>query len=260
MLDATYDIIEELVTLSHDGNGWSKELNVVSWNYAPQKFDLRYWAPDHTQPGNGVTLTPAEAREVLEALAPRLGYSLVKDDVETAKVEQISQLLPEPLLSAHELPQNIAAHIKKECDSFASEMREKIDGADLGDCFGPTVRSYKQSDIDRLEEEYRNTVSSIDECANKIAAYCETSDSFDISLSRIKELIDNIVSAEFEWISKRIEIADIAEAAFAIEAQAPHDKSESTDECISVMKRYFINRAQDIQNVLGVLSAFKFAS
>ena len=37
-----------------------KELNRVSFNGAPAKYDIRTWSPDHTKMGKGITLTSEE--------------------------------------------------------------------------------------------------------------------------------------------------------------------------------------------------------
>ena len=51
----SYEIIEEIAVLSENNKGWRKELNLVSWNGRPPKFDLRDWAPDHEKMGKGLT-------------------------------------------------------------------------------------------------------------------------------------------------------------------------------------------------------------
>ena len=42
-----FEIVESIVTLSTERSGWTKELNLVSFNDAPPKYDLRTWDPDH---------------------------------------------------------------------------------------------------------------------------------------------------------------------------------------------------------------------
>lgn len=56
----SYEIVEEIAVLSESPKGWRKELNLVSWNGRPPKFDLREWAPDHTKMGKGITLSNEE--------------------------------------------------------------------------------------------------------------------------------------------------------------------------------------------------------
>ncbi|KHD46052.1 YdbC family protein [Streptococcus hongkongensis] len=60
MAEFTFTIEEHLITLSENDKGWTKELNRVSFNGAPAKWDIRTWSPDHTKMGKGITLTNDE--------------------------------------------------------------------------------------------------------------------------------------------------------------------------------------------------------
>ena len=60
MADIKYEITEHIAVLSTSSRGWNKELNLVSWNDRPAKYDLREWAPDHSRMGKGVTLSAEE--------------------------------------------------------------------------------------------------------------------------------------------------------------------------------------------------------
>jgi len=60
MADIKYDIIEEIGVLSENARGWRKELNLISWNGAKPKYDIRDWSPDHEKMGKGITLTEEE--------------------------------------------------------------------------------------------------------------------------------------------------------------------------------------------------------
>lgn len=64
MADIKYEIVEELGVLSENARGWRKELNLVSWNGAQPKYDLRDWAPEHEKMGKGITLTLDEVKEL----------------------------------------------------------------------------------------------------------------------------------------------------------------------------------------------------
>ena len=63
-----FEIIEHLGILSTSSGGWQKELNRVSWNNGPAKFDLRSWSPDHEKMGKGITLTEEEMNQLLKIL------------------------------------------------------------------------------------------------------------------------------------------------------------------------------------------------
>lgn len=67
MADFTFEIEEELLVLSTDRNGWTKELNRVSFNGAAAKYDIRSWSPDHSKMGKGITLTNEEFQKLVEA-------------------------------------------------------------------------------------------------------------------------------------------------------------------------------------------------
>ena len=62
-----YEIVEELGVLSTGPKGWTKELNLISWNGREPKYDIRDWAPEHEKMGKGVTLSDEEI-EVLKKL------------------------------------------------------------------------------------------------------------------------------------------------------------------------------------------------
>lgn len=67
MAEFTFEIVEELLVLSENDKGWTKELNRVSFNGAEPKFDIRTWSPDHTKMGKGITLTNEEFKVILDA-------------------------------------------------------------------------------------------------------------------------------------------------------------------------------------------------
>lgn len=66
--DFKYDIVKELGVLSENAKGWRKELNLISWNGASPKYDIRDWAPEHEKMGKGVTLTEEEIESLKKLL------------------------------------------------------------------------------------------------------------------------------------------------------------------------------------------------
>lgn len=68
MPDIKYEIEETLGILSESARGWKKELNMISWNGAAPKYDIRDWAPEHEKMGKGITLTKEEAEALYELL------------------------------------------------------------------------------------------------------------------------------------------------------------------------------------------------
>lgn len=68
MSDIKYEILKTIGVLSKSASGWSKELNLVSWNDRDPKYDLRDWSADHAKMGKGVTLSTEELSALKELL------------------------------------------------------------------------------------------------------------------------------------------------------------------------------------------------
>ena len=51
MADIKFEIKKELGTISSSAKGWNKEVNLVSWNGAAPKYDIRDWSPEHEKMG-----------------------------------------------------------------------------------------------------------------------------------------------------------------------------------------------------------------
>ena len=66
--DIKFEIKKEIGVLSESAKGWTKELNLISWNGASPKYDLRDWSPDHEKMGKGVTLNENEMCKLKEIL------------------------------------------------------------------------------------------------------------------------------------------------------------------------------------------------
>lgn len=74
MAEFKYEIQENFGVLSEAATGWSRELNLISWNEGKPKYDIRDWAPEHAKMGKGISLT----KEELEALYDIIGEVLGK--------------------------------------------------------------------------------------------------------------------------------------------------------------------------------------
>ena len=68
MPDIKFEIKEEIGVLSESNKGWKKEFNLISWNGAAPKYDLRDWAPEHEKMGKGITLSADEVKALKELL------------------------------------------------------------------------------------------------------------------------------------------------------------------------------------------------
>ena len=68
MAEIKFEIKETIGVLSISAKGWTKELNLVSWNDKEPKYDLREWDANHEKMGKGVTLTLEEVKKLKETL------------------------------------------------------------------------------------------------------------------------------------------------------------------------------------------------
>lgn len=66
-----FEIIEHIATLSTSDTGWTLELNIVSFNDNPPKYDVRQWSPNHKTMSKGFQLTQDELKLLAEAYEER---------------------------------------------------------------------------------------------------------------------------------------------------------------------------------------------
>ncbi|MGO1469789.1 MAG: YdbC family protein [Tissierella sp.] len=67
MANIKYDIVEKIAILS-ERSEWTKEINKVSWNNRPAKYDIRDWNHEEGKMRKGVTLTDEECEQLKTAL------------------------------------------------------------------------------------------------------------------------------------------------------------------------------------------------
>ena len=63
-----YEIVKEIAVLSKSDSGYTKEINLISWNRKEPKYDIRSFSPNREKCGKGITLNADEAAALLEAL------------------------------------------------------------------------------------------------------------------------------------------------------------------------------------------------
>ena len=68
MAEITFAIKKHLLVLSTGMKGWTKEVNVVSWNNRKPKLDIREWDENHEKMGKGITLYREEILELKNLL------------------------------------------------------------------------------------------------------------------------------------------------------------------------------------------------
>ena len=69
----TCEIVRPIAVLSENERGYTKDINIVSWNGADPKYDIRNWHPGREKCGKGITLTEEEARALMDALKEVFG-------------------------------------------------------------------------------------------------------------------------------------------------------------------------------------------
>lgn len=63
-----FEIEKELVYISDSPKGFTKELNLITWNGKEAKYDLRDWSPEHEKMGKGITLSGDELKNLRDVL------------------------------------------------------------------------------------------------------------------------------------------------------------------------------------------------
>ena len=54
MPEIKYEITEHLGVISETARGWTREVNMISWNGREPKIDVRDWSPDHSKMSKGL--------------------------------------------------------------------------------------------------------------------------------------------------------------------------------------------------------------
>ena len=66
MKEIQYEIVKEIAVLSKGDSGYTKEINLISWNGREPKYDIRSFSPNREKCGKGITLNADEAAALLE--------------------------------------------------------------------------------------------------------------------------------------------------------------------------------------------------
>ena len=64
----TCEIVRPIAVLSENERGYTREINLVSWNGGDPKYDIRNWHPGREKCGKGITLTRDEIFTLYDAL------------------------------------------------------------------------------------------------------------------------------------------------------------------------------------------------
>ena len=117
MADIKYEIVKQFGALSESASGWKKELNLISWNGAAPKYDIRDWSPDHEKMGKGTTLTESE----ISAL-----YQLILDKTDVIDQPLYSDTVREGINHA-------AQHVLSKIEAFASPVENIVHREHIGE-------------------------------------------------------------------------------------------------------------------------------
>lgn len=72
MAEIKCEITKTIGTISESSKGWKKELNMISWNGAAEKYDICDCASEHEKKGKRITLSQEEAAALYELLGKAL--------------------------------------------------------------------------------------------------------------------------------------------------------------------------------------------
>ena len=64
----TCEIVKPIAVLLENERGFTKEINLISWNGADPKYDIRNWHPGREKSGKGITLSRRELQNLVKAL------------------------------------------------------------------------------------------------------------------------------------------------------------------------------------------------
>ena len=68
MSNLSVEVKRQIGVIGDLDKAWKKELNIVSWNNNPAKYDIRNWDESHEKMGRGITLEAEEAKALYELL------------------------------------------------------------------------------------------------------------------------------------------------------------------------------------------------
>ena len=68
MAELKFEITESLGVLAENAKGWTKELNLVSWNDREPKYELRDWSADKSKMNKGFSMTADEVKTLRDIL------------------------------------------------------------------------------------------------------------------------------------------------------------------------------------------------
>lgn len=83
--DIDYQVVRSIGILAEYSSGWTKEVNMISWNGGAAKYDIRDWAPDHNTMSRGITMHEDEVKALLEVMNGYFSRIRKKDQPRTRR-------------------------------------------------------------------------------------------------------------------------------------------------------------------------------
>lgn len=74
--EVTYKMQAHIGTIGTSRNGWTREVNIISWNGQEPGLDIRSWNPEHSKMSRGVNLNQEECSQ-LQALLQEFSWDEV---------------------------------------------------------------------------------------------------------------------------------------------------------------------------------------
>ena len=132
MAELKFEIVEKLGVLSEAANGWTKEINLVSWNEREPVYDIRTWSPDHERMGKGITL----ARDEMMALkdlegAPLIDFPQEEDYAFLKKIDSPEDLRKFPEEALPEVVRELRAYMLETVSQTGGHLSSSLGAADL---------------------------------------------------------------------------------------------------------------------------------
>lgn len=78
--EISFKLLEKVGLIAVTPSGWNKELNIVSWNGAQAKYDIRDWSPEHDRMSKGMTLREEELQGLHRLLLEKYGTKPIPID------------------------------------------------------------------------------------------------------------------------------------------------------------------------------------
>ena len=83
--EISYEIVKKIGVINRYPTGWSKEVNIVSWNEGQPKLDIRDWSEDHEKMSRGITLTADEAQRLVDSVQARDAITMLQNMTKPAR-------------------------------------------------------------------------------------------------------------------------------------------------------------------------------